>query len=375
MLAFDVIADFVGSLAVLTVLASGYGLIRRKVRDETLANCVTGALFGSVAILQMQMPVTVSDGVIIDMRNVPLALAAAFLGLPGAASALALAIGSRLAIGGTGTEAGITAMLYATVAGFAWHLLTCRNSARGLREYALLAAFTASSLCTVLLLPFGAAVAVLSDTAVLLLALYAIFVPLIAFMLDREMRLCAGDMAHAEQAPRDADDQPLSSATFRLQLRALQHREDGERAVAIARLRLCRARHIERIRGSAALSGALGILAARARSRLRHGDCAGFVREDSLGFPLTAAEVRDWGAIRQTLQAALTETPLQLRDGALTVRLDWRLIHLDTARAASDRPRHGAWHHESATAAPDCEVAALFDKADLIWTRGRRGMG
>lgn len=107
---FSVFLDFAASLAVLALLAESYGVIRRRFVGAFAAPIVLGVLFGLMAVVQMHRPFEPFDGVIIDMRNVPIALAGAFLGWRGLLPCLGIAVATRMGIGGVGMVSGIAAM-------------------------------------------------------------------------------------------------------------------------------------------------------------------------------------------------------------------------------------------------------------------------
>ena len=75
------------NLALLICLTFIYAALRRWLPAERpyTRSVVTGLLFGTIALLGMQMPVHLAPGIILDGRNVLLALAGPFGGAIAAA--------------------------------------------------------------------------------------------------------------------------------------------------------------------------------------------------------------------------------------------------------------------------------------------------
>ena len=92
-----------------------------------IAESLLGILFGVVAVMQMNAPFEPIPGLIIDMRNVPMVLAGAFLGARGMLLCMVLAIAARLQIGGIGALAGVASILIAGAAGAFWNAATARR--------------------------------------------------------------------------------------------------------------------------------------------------------------------------------------------------------------------------------------------------------
>ncbi|WGH79406.1 LytS/YhcK type 5TM receptor domain-containing protein [Jannaschia ovalis] len=185
------LADFIGSLALLGLLSLAFGHLRRHVPGPRLAQTLLGLTFGAVAVLQMHSPLSPVDGLIVDMRNVPVALAGAFLGGRGLAICLLIAAGARFGIGGVGMWSGIAAMMIAGLAGAVWTQWTSGTARRGGWAMVALAAGMSLHIVAVLLLPSEVALWFLTEAAPVVLALNFASVPIIATLLERE-RLRAG---------------------------------------------------------------------------------------------------------------------------------------------------------------------------------------
>lgn len=91
---------------------------------------LTGALFGTAAIIDMAFPFVLSSGVIFDSRSVVVSLAGLFGGPLVATVAALMAIAYRIWLGGVGTLTGVAVILSATLIGIAAHWLKQRGRLR-----------------------------------------------------------------------------------------------------------------------------------------------------------------------------------------------------------------------------------------------------
>lgn len=183
--------DFVASLAMLAALASSLRWLKRMMRPAR-AEAFLGAMFGCVAILQMASPMTVAPGIIVDLRCVTVALAGAFLGMPGLMICLAMACGYRMLLGGVGMGPGVVSVIIAGSAGLGWATVMRDrygpDAELGLRTLLVLAAFVSSHLIGFALLPPDAAGWLITYVAPLLLAFNFVAIPLIGSLIQLEER-------------------------------------------------------------------------------------------------------------------------------------------------------------------------------------------
>ncbi len=180
------VMDFAGSLGVLGMLAVAYGSIRRRFAVAEHAQTVLGILFGIVAVAQMHAPIEPFEGFLMDLRNVPIVLAGAFLGVRGSVACLLLAATARLQIGGIGMAGGIVAMLISGAVGAAWSIAT-QGRRRGPMALLALGALTCLNFVAVVMLPPALAIFYLTQVAPPLAVLYVVAVPLVGGLLQREI--------------------------------------------------------------------------------------------------------------------------------------------------------------------------------------------
>jgi hypothetical protein len=218
MLDFETFVDLIGSLAVVYLLATAYGVVRRRLPGVSLAPQLLGAMFGMVAVLQMHAPISPAPGIVVDLRVVPIALAGAFLGGRGALICIIIAAMGRLAIGGVGVASGLAAIFLAGGAGLAWNAITCNQPTRGLRTMLGLGAMTVVTFAAAVLLPLDVMTWFYTSVAPLLLAVYLIVIPAAGTLLERERVLMLNEARLRAVAYGGRDDHFPSRADLERRL-------------------------------------------------------------------------------------------------------------------------------------------------------------
>ncbi|CTQ49887.1 LytS/YhcK type 5TM receptor domain-containing protein [Jannaschia donghaensis] len=187
MLTGPVLIDFSGSLAILAMLSVAYGGLHRVLLDKRWLEPILGILFGLIAFVQMHNPVEVYPGMIIDMRNVPLVLAGAFLGGRGLLPCIVIAALARIDIGGVGMLSALAAMTIAGGVGLLWQGVT-RGRERGVMALVALGAAASLHLIGAVLLPLDLMIWFLFNAAPLLIGLNFVAIPIVGALLERERK-------------------------------------------------------------------------------------------------------------------------------------------------------------------------------------------
>lgn len=156
---YSIVVELGENTALLIALTFLNSFAHRKLAGFTLESrsILLGFLFGAIAIIGMQIPVTITEGVIIDGRTVIVMLAGVFGGwITGVVSALCVLL-YRLYLGGIGTGAGIGAILTAMAVGiaFAMHWQIRPARIRVVHLLAMSAVMSVCSLAWVFALPKG----------------------------------------------------------------------------------------------------------------------------------------------------------------------------------------------------------------------------
>jgi len=147
------------------------------------AQTLLALAFGMVAMLQMSAPLEMMPGVILDMRNVPIALAGAFLGWRGALLCLTMAVITRASIGGVGMISGVAGMMVSCTAGYLWSRATTSARRRSLAQLIAFGLIVSAHIGTALLLPWEACIAFFSNAALPMMLLNLASLPVAAAFL------------------------------------------------------------------------------------------------------------------------------------------------------------------------------------------------
>jgi PAS domain S-box-containing protein len=124
-----IILDVLYNLAILTAASVLAGFIDNRWKRTTITGVVLqGLLFGGVAMLAMLKPFTFTEGIIFDGRSVVLSLGALFFGPVAGTIAGAIAVITRLAIGGGGAIMGISVIASSVIIGILFHLQRKREA-------------------------------------------------------------------------------------------------------------------------------------------------------------------------------------------------------------------------------------------------------
>lgn len=179
--------DLSGSLAILAMLAIAYGALHRVLPDKRLFEPLMGVFFGLVALVQMHSPIEPAPGFLIDMRNVPVILAGAFLGGRGLLPCLVIAIVARWHAGGVGAVPGIMGLVVAGSVGLVWAGVFARRTVGPVPLLAL-GVFGSLHMLGAVLLPLNLAIWFLTEAAPVLFVLNLLSIPTIGGLLERERR-------------------------------------------------------------------------------------------------------------------------------------------------------------------------------------------
>jgi diguanylate cyclase len=199
--------DFGEALTVFAVLALAWGIIHRGLPGPRAADVFLGVLFGGAATYCMLDPLVIMPGVFVDLRSVPVALAAIYLRPCGAIAALAVALTARLMIGGPGIASGSAGLLLTFGAAWLAGRCTGRNGGRDWGELALLGLATSAGLGGLLLLPTDRALGVLIAVGPALVLLHLVGVAISARVIEREQAL----LVRETTLLRDSTTDPLTA--------------------------------------------------------------------------------------------------------------------------------------------------------------------
>jgi hypothetical protein len=326
---FDAAADFATSLVVLTTLAWWYGAFRRWPFNGRAGALLMGAAFGLVAVLQMWAPIEPVDGMIVDLRVVPIALAGAYLGSTGLLACLMLAVAARFAIGGVGMEAGVASILVAGLCGLGWSALTARLARRDWRHFLALGALASLSLPTGLLLPGPLETWFFMSAAPVLALAYLTVIPLVAYLLERARTSL---MADRDRGMNLEVDLPSGLATKNAFARHVAATNSSSPLPSVSSVLVLRIRHrgmLETYWGRKVVDQIFSALRVRLGPLVRFSTLLGRSCQGEVLVGLTEEEAADVSGLQKKMARAVSDTAVTLPGGkSLRVGVDVRIIPL-----------------------------------------------
>jgi PAS domain S-box-containing protein len=175
-------------------------LLRLPLRWQNLG---LGLIFGFFGLIAMLLPVKVGDGILIDGRDAMIVMATLYGGLVGGLASLALAIPTRLLLGGIGVSAGIPSMICAVLLTL-WYRRRfgsgAKLSQRRLVELGILV--TLQFLAWLLLLPDAAGQPAIQQVALPLLVITPLAIVLLGSMLSHEAQHATLERAVSDSEAR-----------------------------------------------------------------------------------------------------------------------------------------------------------------------------
>jgi diguanylate cyclase len=268
LLTLHALKDLLGTITLMALLAVAYGIILRTM-PRRAAQASLGALFGGVAILAMLDPVQVAKGVIVDLRNVPVVLAGAFLGWPGALITTGMAVATRVWMGGIGMLAGAIGIAAVGGIGLAWSVLHCDHHGQAWRGLVALAALSSLYVLSGFLMPWDVAWRMVTTVWPFLVPLHILGVLIVGALLERERRMMREQQQLGHAATRDPLTGLLNRRGFEDTVARLPFAPRGE---ALLVLDLDHFKRVNDLHGHAAGDAVLRSLGLRLGRALRRDD-------------------------------------------------------------------------------------------------------
>jgi diguanylate cyclase (GGDEF)-like protein len=185
-LMIQVFIDAVQAVSLILVLSIALGSHGSRDRLDRLGPEGLGLVFGLIAGMEMLTSFAIQPGLIVDLRNVPIALAGAFLGVRGTISAVVIAVAVRLSLGGIGATSGAFGIVLAGGAGLFWQWYFPPSARRALVPIGVLGLLTSVHILAAFLLPEAARRAFFGDAAMVIAVANFISVLCSAPFLERE---------------------------------------------------------------------------------------------------------------------------------------------------------------------------------------------
>lgn len=175
-------------LGLMGLCGISFGMIHRCFRQTMVRSVLVGLVFSVMAILAMQLPVQLREGIILDARAVMVGLASAFGGVPAAILSAVIVGLYRLHLGGMGAVAGAVGILASAVLGQIWRWRVGRVLRPSLLQLAGLGGLLALQTLSTFILPWHIAVDLLSSVAMMLTLSSIVGALIMGSLIERERR-------------------------------------------------------------------------------------------------------------------------------------------------------------------------------------------
>nr|WP_255569770.1 LytS/YhcK type 5TM receptor domain-containing protein [Actibacterium sp. 188UL27-1] len=201
-----------------------------------------GLIFGLAAVVQMYRPFEPTDGLIIDLRNIPIALAGAFLSGRAVLICVAVAVTVRLQIGGMGMWAGIAGLTVAASMGVIWAKFTKNMPTRQYPQMIALAVLASTHLLAGLVLPDDARLWFFAQAALPIFAVNVAIIPIISILLEGERRKFQEECRLKASVSLDPDNGLMTPQAFAQEcaIRSSALADGSYTQALVIRLRPCR---------------------------------------------------------------------------------------------------------------------------------------
>ena len=187
--AFTKVMHILPPIGLAAMLIYVYGLLNRAIKNPQTLKAVMGMLFGMAAAMAMAAPIPIAEGIIVDIRNLFIGIAAAYFGVLGGAIALVVGILMRVSVGGTGLVLGVSGMIITTVMGLLWARHIQPRVANKLHGHLVLGGMISVHLIVAVFLPAGVRTDFFVGLAPMLVVAYLIGTPFLGQMILREQAL------------------------------------------------------------------------------------------------------------------------------------------------------------------------------------------
>ncbi|MEO0936832.1 MAG: LytS/YhcK type 5TM receptor domain-containing protein [Pseudomonadota bacterium] len=358
---FEAVVSVLAALALilqatfLVESARGWGISRG------LSDLPAGLLLGAISVAQMFHPIEPFDGVIVDLRLVPLFLASAFLSLPAMILAITLAVTMRLGIGGIGMVAGVAGILSTGLLGQGWQRLRHKLPLSRTGHLIVLGQLATLSLISALVLAEPVRSWFLTYAAPHLALIYITLVPLLGYVLDERIGFANENERSAREALRAEGVRRVSVPAFlrRMRLAAMDDPENAPVALLTVRPRVD---HMEL--NEAKMRDVAEVFVTRLHSAFPEFSVTAIRADQSVLMPITAAQLDRLGATAQVAHSAVTERPVSIKPlGLCRVAADVGLVHLPSCTEDETGPV------VSLRRARDVPAGNMYSVPDLLFAK------
>lgn len=315
-------------LAIAASLVYCVGLLRRWRINGRLYPVGIGLLFGIAVVISMSDPIPISEGVIVDQRNLYVGLAGALFGWVSGLITFAIAVAMRIYLGGAGVHAGLTGLLLGLCAGLLWRGLIAPRVESSLKGHAFLGAIINVHLLAAFILPTDIAVNFLTNTAPMLMLFNFVGAVLLGGMIERENLLTRETLQLRAEAMTDPLTKLMNRRHLEREFGRLPPPNQKHRGHAMLYFDVDLFKSINDSFGHAAGDEVLRVISERAAKCLRPQDLFSRLGGDEFLIVLPDIDAADARMVAERCQRTISEDPVafggELISVSVSVGVNWR---------------------------------------------------
>jgi diguanylate cyclase len=293
-------------------LSIAFGQISRAVHARRVRTMIIGMLFGATSVLSSLYHASATS--LVDASAIFVGFAAAFLGPPGALSALAVALPGLLLLEPNWTQ--VLQLLAAAITGAFWNECMRGWDRRDLKALLMLGVLQTAALLPATLWPDGNFQVVPSTFVLGTLGLNALIALLVGSFIERERIMLAGEQHLHELAHTD---QLTGLHNRRTIIAAFESRSAGSEGQALLMIDVDHFKSINDAHGHAAGDQVLRHIAGQLRNCIRSSDIAGRVGGEEFAVLLTASSLEEAAAAAERLRHAIERHRVHIHQLAIPV--------------------------------------------------------
>lgn len=313
------IATFLEPVGMGAILVYVYGIVVRKDTTKQIEDLSLGFLFGLAAIFAMADPIEISSGIIVDMRNLFVGLAAAFFGIRGGGIALAMAIVARIEIGGAGTIIGILGVSISATMGLTWAQWIRPRVKQDMIALALLAAMISLHILSSMMLPDPIVIIFLTTFAPILILLNFLCTSIFATLIYRERALHGENSRLHAEAATDPLTHILNRRSAIAAYSTLKGKQPPKRGIAMSCIDVDKFKYINDIYGHQAGDQVLKDIAILIESCLRPGDICCRMSGDEFLFVLVNVTSDEARQVTERCRSLIARVPVTYGEDTINV--------------------------------------------------------
>lgn len=355
---FALLSEQVG-LGVLLVYL--YGIFARSEARKWIIDFSLGTIFGLAALIAMANPIVVETGVIVDLRNMFVGVAAAYFGWRGGLLCALISVGARAALGGAGATSGIVSIVIATAMGLVWCYIVRPKIDNKILASHVLGAMISVHIVGGLLLPVHLLGKFYFEMVPLMILGNVAGANVFSLLISRERNLVGETKRLEQQAMTDPLTKIFNRRSAIVAYQTLQHRRPPKRGIAMTCIDVDNFKNINDTYGHNAGDQVLQDIAHRIGLCIRPKDIFCRMSGDEFLFVLTNVTSQEACNIAERCRSIVGRVPVITDEAEIETTISlgtvWspKPIHFEEFRSKADEMLYAAKHKGRNQASFDVE--------------------